>query len=109
MRSTSALLAATVAALALAGSAATASADPDSAQDTISDLRSQGYSVILDRTGTAPLSECVVTGFRNERIIRQGIAVGPQRDHHWGDLAGNQAGAIISKSITVSLDCTTPE
>lgn len=106
MRYTPGLVTATIGALMYALSVAPASADPQSAQDTISDLRAQGYSVILDRTGTAPLSDCVVTGFRNERVIRQGISVGPQNDHHWGDLSGNNSGAVISKSITVTLDCT---
>lgn len=105
MRTASAFVAATAAALTLVGTAGAASAETESAQETIQRLRAQGYSVVLDRVGSAQLSDCVVTGFRNERVITQGIPVGPAADdRHYGDL-GN-TGSVISRSITVSLDCS---
>ena len=43
------------------------------AQATINRLQDEGYTVNIDRTGTAPLSECVVTNVRNPKT---GAAVG---------------------------------
>lgn len=44
----------------LAGPAAPAGAQQNAA-DTISDLQSRGFSVTVNRIGSAPLSECTVT------------------------------------------------
>ncbi len=99
----------TVAAMALAtaglvaGPAALASAEGQDAQTTINELQSQGYTVRIDRVGSGPLSECVVTSVRNPQQITQWVpAVGP--------VLGRDNGTVliqdtISKSISVSLNC----
>jgi hypothetical protein len=80
-----------------------ASAD-QSAQQTISELQSQGYTVNIDRVGSGPLSDCVVTNVRNPQQVTQWVpAVGPV-------LGGNNRNALVqqtvSQSISVSLNCT---
>ncbi|OBB75771.1 hypothetical protein [Mycobacterium sp. 852014-52144_SCH5372336] len=74
--------------------------DQDSAQEVISKLQDQGYNVTIDKIGTAPLSDCVVTSVRNPQEFTQLVPL----------LGGNQDGvlfpATISKPISVSLDCS---
>ncbi len=82
---------------------AVASADK-SATDTINDLQSQGYTVTIDRIGTGPLSQCVVTDVRNPQQTQQWMPlVGPV-------LGGGDRNVLIpvttSKTISVSLDCS---
>lgn len=67
----------------------------DSAQDAITDLRRQGYNVVIDRVGTGPLENCVVTDIRNPtRINRMRIAL--EREDP----------TPKRQIITVSLDCS---
>lgn len=93
---------AAAAALALASSG-TADAD-QSAQDTINDFQRQGYTVTLDKLGTAPISQCIVTGVRNPHTVTQWMPyVGPGL----GSVNGTFLVPVVtSKSISVSLDCT---
>jgi hypothetical protein len=71
-------------------------------QQVISRLQSEGYTVNIDRVGTAPLSDCVVTGVRNPQQVRQWVPYsGPGRD---GDRVLIEV--VTSQSISVSLDCT---
>jgi hypothetical protein len=87
----------------LAAPAGQASAEK-SAEQTISELQSQGYTVTIDRIGTGPLSNCVVTGVRNPQQVTQWVpAVGP--------VLGGDSGTVliettVSKSISVSLNCS---
>jgi hypothetical protein len=88
------------------GGAITAPAGLASAEETpqqvISRLQSEGYTVNIDRVGTAPLSDCVVTGVRNPQQVRQWLPyTGPGRD---GDRVLIEV--VTSQSISVSLDCT---
>lgn len=48
--------------IAAAQPAAAAPAGPDSVQDTVNRLESNGYKVILNKVGTAPLEKCTVSG-----------------------------------------------
>lgn len=71
-----AITALTVGALASAvmgstGTAAAAPSDPSSATDTVQSLQADGYKVILNKVGTAPLSQCTVTAVRPGREITQ--------------------------------------
>ena len=93
---------AAAAALALASSG-TADAD-QSAQDTINDFQRQGYTVTLDKLGTAPISQCIVIGVRNPHTVTQWMPyVGPGL----GSVNGTFLVPVVtSKSISVSLDCT---
>ena len=55
-----------------AASAGLASADDtESAEEVISKLQSEGYNVTIDKIGTAPMSECVVTSVRNPQQFTQ--------------------------------------
>ncbi|TXI40077.1 MAG: hypothetical protein E6Q56_05775 [Mycobacterium sp.] len=87
----------------LAAPAAIASAD-ESAQDTIADLRRQGYTVTLDKMGTGPLSKCIVTSVRNPQTMTQWVPyVGPGLGSRDGTFL---VPVVTSQSITISLDCT---
>lgn len=76
-----------------------------SAQDTIGLLQAQGYTVNVDRVGSAPLSQCVVTGVRNPQTVTRLIRVdnGRRRD---GKHDYDYVEVVVSRSISVSLDCT---
>ena len=52
------------AALGLAGTASAAPSGPSSVNAMVSQLRAQGYAVILNRTGTAPVDQCTLTAVR---------------------------------------------
>ncbi|OBK79501.1 hypothetical protein [Mycobacterium sp. 1274761.0] len=78
-----------------------ASADED-AQATINRLRDEGYTVNIDRIGTAPMSECVVTNVRNPKQVTQWVPyVGPGNAGHDRPLVLQ----VVSQSISVTLDC----
>jgi hypothetical protein len=49
---------------ALTAPANAAPAGPGSVDSTIDQLRAQGFNVVVDRTGTAPLEQCTVTAVR---------------------------------------------
>ncbi len=49
-----------------------ASAEED-AQATINRLQDEGYTVNIDRIGSAPMSECVVTNVRNPKTVQQWV------------------------------------
>jgi len=89
----------------LVGPASPAMAE-NSAQDTIDDLRRQGYTVQIDKIGTGPMSECLVTGVRNPQTMTQWVPyVGPGL----GTAEGNFLVPVVtSQSISVSLDCSRP-
>lgn len=54
----------TAAFLGLAAPALAAPSGPGNAQDTISDLQAQGYTVIVNRIGNAPLDKATVVAVR---------------------------------------------
>jgi hypothetical protein len=82
-----------------------ASAEED-AQATISRLQDEGYTVNIDRTGSAPLSECVVTHVRNPKTVQQWVPyIGPGRGAFGGDRDRALVLATVSQSISVTLDC----
>jgi hypothetical protein len=86
----------------IATPAGPAVADERSAAEVIQELQSEGYTVNIDRIGTAPLSECVVTNVRNPQQFTQLVPL----------LGGDDRGGsvlfpqIISQPISVSLDCS---
>ena len=85
----------------IAAPAGLASAE-ESAQETISRLQSEGYTVNIDRVGTAPLDQCVVTNVRNPQQVTQWVPyTGPGRN---GDRALVQV--VTSQSISVTLNCS---
>ena len=89
---------------AMAVPAGIASADERSAQEVVSDLQSQGYTVNIDRSGSAPMSECVVTNVRNPKSVQQWLPyIGPGNNSFGGDRA--LVLQTVSQSISVTLDC----
>jgi hypothetical protein len=81
-------------ALGLAGAAAAAPTGGGNAQDTVTSLQAQGYSVQLNGTATDPLSQCTVTDV-----------------HGLADSNVNSAGARIdpTKFTTVYVDISCPD
>ena len=72
-----AALAAPVLAGVAIGLASTASADTDStapaaptAQDTVTQLKNQGFRVVVNTASTSPLSDCTVISTRQDHRIR---------------------------------------
>ena len=85
----------------IAAPAGLASAD-ESPQALISRLQSEGYTVNIDRIGTAPLDQCVVTNVRNPHQVTQWVPYnGPGRN---GDRVLVQV--VTSQSISVTLNCS---
>jgi hypothetical protein len=85
----------------IAAPAGLASAE-ESPQEVISRLQSEGYTVNIDRVGTAPLNQCVVTNVRNPQQVTQWVPyTGPGRD---GDRVLVQV--VTSQTISVSLNCS---
>jgi len=75
------------------GFAAPAAATPDeisgTAQQTIDELRAQGYRVIVSRLSSRPLSEAVVVGIRNgQNFGHDWIIDDEDRDYVYNELAG---------------------
>jgi hypothetical protein len=80
----------------LAISAGSAGAD-ESAQDVISDLQQQGYSVSIDRVGTGPTSRCVVTNVRNPKGPTGWVPILDDDDYY---------PFVTVPRASVTLDCT---
>lgn len=86
-------------ALAPAGAAAAKPTKPrGNAYQTIGELESAGYNVVVDRIGNAPLGECIVTNVRNPQQVTQTIPVGEGKHREFITV-------VVSQSITVSLNC----
>jgi hypothetical protein len=86
---------------AIAAPAGLASAE-ESPQEVISRLQNEGYTVNIDRVGTAPLNQCVVTNVRNPQQVRQWVPyTGPGRD---GDRVLIEV--VTSQTISVTLNCS---
>ncbi|MDX1870556.1 hypothetical protein SBI67_00335 [Mycolicibacterium sp. 120266] len=97
------LLLAAVAALAVLLTAAPPARADESAQETIGRLESEGYTVNVDRVGSAPLDQCVVTSVRNPQTVTRLIRVDNGRN---GKHDYDYIEVVVSRSISVSLDCT---
>ena len=73
----------------------------ESAQQVISRLQSEGYSVNIDRVGSGPIDQCVVTSVRNPQQVKQWVPYhgpGSNRDRVLIEV-------VVSQSISVSLSC----
>jgi hypothetical protein len=98
----------TFAIAAAAGAAAIASAGIASAetpQATIDRLQDSGYQVNVDRVGSGPLSECVVTSVRNPQTVTEWVRVRDGKDKN-GNVDYDWVEVVKSRSISVSLDCS---
>ena len=81
-----------------AGAATAEPARQGNAYQTIGQLEAEGYNVIIDRVGNAPIGQCIVTNVRNPQVVTQQIAVGRGDDREIITV-------VKSRSISVSLNC----
>ena len=103
MRTAIPLAAVAIATWGALGAPAGLAAPAKSAQQTIEDLQSEGYTVNIDRIGTGPMSTCVVTSVRNPQTITQWVpAVGPVLGRRGETVLVE---AVVSRSVSVSLNC----
>lgn len=98
-----AMLAAAAAAFGVVSGPALPAWADKSVDETITDLQKQGYQVQIDKIGTGPMSQCVVTSVRNPQTVTQWVPfVGPGL----GDRGTILVPVITSQTISVSLDCS---
>ena len=78
-------------------------ASAETAQETISRLQSEGYTVTIDKIGTAPIDQCTVTSVRNPQNVTQLVPyIGPGRGNDRTILVPQ----TVSQTISVSLNCS---
>ncbi|MCT7657352.1 hypothetical protein [Mycobacterium deserti] len=99
LRSVAATTAAAGIILAPAGFAAAQPIQAGDAQQTIGELEATGYDVVIDRVGSGPLNQCIVTSVRNPKTVTETISVGRGEDRELITV-------VKSRSITVSLNCS---
>lgn len=85
------------------GPAGQAAAEDQNPLIVIEQLRSAGYTVNIDRVGSAPLEECTVLSVRNPQQVTQPVRV-LDRDGHHVDV--DIVDVVVHQSISVSLDCS---
>ena len=86
------------AALGLAGTASAAPSGLSSVDATVSQLRAQGYAVILNRTGTAPVDQCTVTEVRPGQTFSRTDSGAPGANN---DLVTT----VMAKTVFVDVAC----
>lgn len=86
------------AAVTAASPVAAAPSSSASAQDTVNSLQAAGYSVILNKLGPEPLSECTVTEIRPGQEITQ-------RRTDSTDSGNRSVDTVVHKSVYVSVSC----
>jgi len=74
-------------------------AHAESAIVAIGQLEAQGFDVKIDRIGSAPLDQCVVTSVRNPRNQTQVVEIDRGRGR---DIL---VPIVVNRTITVSLNC----
>ncbi len=90
--------AAVSAVLALAGVANAAPSGPGTAAQTVSALQANGFHVILNKTGTAPLDSCAVAGVRQGPVFARTDSGAPG--------AGSSiVTTVVSKTVYVDVVC----
>ncbi|WP_326548778.1 hypothetical protein QGN32_12030 [Mycolicibacterium sp. ND9-15] len=78
----------------LAAPVQAAPSGPGSAQQTISELESQGYHVIVNRIGNTPLAKASVLAIRTGQTYTQTNSVG---------VGGNRTTRIVNKTVYVDV------
>ena len=83
-----------------------ASAEPvvGNAYATIGQLETAGYDVNIDRVGSAPLDQCIVTSVRNPQDITRTIRVDNGRDKN-GKRQFDFVTVVVRRTISVTLNC----
>jgi len=80
-----------------------AAAEEQNPSAVIEQLELAGYTVNVDRIGSAPIEECTVTEVRNpQQVTQQVVVVGDGKHREDIDVVD----VLIRQSISVSLDCT---
>jgi hypothetical protein len=82
----------------LAMPAGSAGADTKGAQEVISDLQQQGYSVSIDRIGTGSMNKCVVTNVRRSQGPPNWVPVFNDDDDYYP--------FVVRPTATVTVDCS---
>ena len=77
---------------------------PGNAWATIGQLEAAGYDVNVDRVGSAPYDQCIVTSVRNPQDITRTIRVDNGRDKD-GKRDFDLVEIVVRRTITVSLNC----
>ena len=73
----------------------------DGALDTIVRWQNDGYDVNVDRVGSGPIEDCIVTSVRNPNTITRLERVNRGRDRDRSFLVP----VIVSRTVQVSLYC----
>jgi hypothetical protein len=84
--------------LGLAGAAGAAPSGSSGADATVSQLKSQGYNVIVNRVGTAPLAQCTVEAVRPGQTFFR-------KDSGVPGAGGDIVTTITDKTIYVDVAC----
>jgi len=72
-----------------------------SAQQVIQQWEDQGYQVNIDRVGSGPIQNCVVTSVRNPNTITRTVRTGGRFDNTPSTLVP----IIVSRTVQISLYC----
>jgi hypothetical protein len=84
--------------LAPAGLATAEPTQNANAYQTIGVLEDEGYDVIIDRVGNAPLNQCVVTSVRNPQTQTRTFWVGEGKQRRLITV-------VVNRTINVTLNC----
>jgi hypothetical protein len=84
------------AALGLAATASAAPSAPTSVDAMVSQLRTQGYTVILNRTGAASVEKCTVTAVRPGQTFSRTDS---------GTPGGDRVTTVTAKTVFVDVAC----
>lgn len=90
--------------IALAGTANAAPTGPTNAEDLVMQLQADGNTVVVNRTGSRPLSQCLVTGVRSGQTSNEVTAMTFYVDANCQDGSGadKEAGRSVSRNRTGS-------
>src|SRR5262245_8676357 len=76
---------------------------PGGAYDVINQLEDQGYDVNIDRVGSLPINQCLVTSVRNPQDVTRTYWVGEKGGK--GHDRRRLITVVVRRYITVSLNC----
>lgn len=82
----------------LASSASAMPTGPASVQDTVQQLQASGYTVVMNKTGNAPLQNCTISAVRpGQTVTRMDSGVpGAGTDH---------ITTVVSRTVYVDVSC----
>lgn len=73
----------------------------ENAEETIADLQSRGFAVTVNRIGSAPLNQCVVTNVRESPQAQQVLPLFPNDDDDFNVFQQPQ-----QRSAIVTVNCS---